>query len=66
MSVNNDYCQMRMNDIELARGRSDQRNQQLGEAMHQMAMMGMELLQQLLQGLTQILGPILAMASMSG
>ncbi len=66
MSVNNDLAQSRMIDIDLAKGRAASRNQGMDEAFHQMEMMGLQMLQQLLQGLSQVLGPIISAVMSSG
>jgi hypothetical protein len=55
-------CQQRMLEIEKMLGASQQRDQQFGEAMHQMAM---QTLQQVLQGLMQVIGMIVS-AVLSG
>jgi hypothetical protein len=62
MSVQNHLVQQRMLEIEKMISAGNQRNQEFGEAMHQMAM---QTLQQVLQGLTQVIGAIVS-AVLSG
>ena len=62
MSVQNHLVQQRMLEIEKMISQGNERSSQFGEAMHQMAM---QTLQQVLQGLTQVIGAIVS-AVLSG
>ena len=62
MSMQAHMCQQRMLEIEKMMGASQQRDQSMMDAMHQMAM---QTLQQVLQGLMQVIGMIVS-AVLSG
>ena len=57
MSLRNHLVEQRMLEIEKMMGAAQQRGQAMDEAMHQMAM---QTLQQVMQGLQQVIGLIVA------